>query len=293
MSSRILVLGANGQVGFHLRQALSEAFFWDRSQLDLADPARVEAAVLAFAPDCIVNAAAYTAVDRAESEAALAWRVNAEAPAALARAAQALDATLVHISTDYVFDGSLARAYRKTDPVAPINVYGRTKLAGELAVASLCDRHWILRTSWVFSEHGSNFVRTMLRLGSERDALRVVDDQHGCPTYAGDLAALIAGLLRVRSGELNYGVYHVAGGAPTTWRRFAEAIFAAAVARGLIAKAPAVEPIATCDYPTPAVRPLNSVLAPDPMLFARTGVRPDWARGLARALDRLAAGTGG
>src|SRR5690606_1943891 len=143
----------------------------------------------------IVNAAAYTAVDRAETERDLAWRINAEAPAELARAAERLSVPLVHVSTDYVFDGHNAEGYVESDPVAPLSVYGRSQLGGELAVATLCARHWILRTSWVFSEHGNNFPKTMLRLARDRDELRVVDDQRGRPTYAGDLADCIAGIL--------------------------------------------------------------------------------------------------
>ena len=289
----VLVLGANGQVGCHLQALLQEllpsATFWDRARMDLADADRLEQAVLALRPSAILNAAAYTAVDRAETEAALAWRVNAEAPAALARAASRLDVPLVHISTDYVFDGTAARAYRATDAVAPINVYGRTKLAGELAVASLCQRYWILRTSWVFSEHGANFVKTMLRLARERDTLTVVDDQHGCPTYAGDLAAIMIALVTRPEMTLPYGLYHVAGGEPTSWHRFAERIVAQAHALGLLERAPRVLPIGTRDYPTPARRPMNSVLAADPALRLATGIQPDWQAGLDRMLAHLQA----
>jgi dTDP-4-dehydrorhamnose reductase len=284
---RVLVLGATGQVGYHLRLLLPSAIFWDRARIDLAHADPLEQAVLALRPSAILNAAAYTAVDRAETEAALAWRVNAEAPAALARAARQLDVPLVHLSTDYVFDGAAASAYRETDAVAPINVYGRTKLAGELAVASLCQRYWMLRTSWVFSEHGANFVKTMLRLARERDTLTVVDDQHGCPTYAGDLAAIMIALVNKPGIALPYGLYHVAGGVPTTWRRFAERIVVRAQAAGLLKQVPRVLPISTHDYPTPARRPMNSILAAAPALQQATGVNPDWQAGLDRMLSRL------
>ncbi len=177
-----LVLGRTGQLASHLQITSPDAWFWDRATADLSDVANLEEKLVAAAPAAIVNAAAYTAVDRAETEPDLAWRINAEAPAAMARAARRLDVPLIHVSTDYVFDGASGSPYVETDGTRPPSVYGRSKLGGELAVATLCAKHWILRTSWVFSEHGHNFPKTMLRLARERTELRVVDDQHGRPT---------------------------------------------------------------------------------------------------------------
>lgn len=285
----VLVLGRFGQVASHLRALLPDAWFWGRATLDLESSTEVAATIIDRKPSCIVNAAAYTAVDRAESEPLAAWAVNATAVAEVARAATVLDVPLVHLSTDYVFDGTSREPYRVGDAVNPLGTYGRTKLAGELAVATLCAKHWILRASWVFSEHGTNFVRTMLRLAAERDALGVVADQHGVPSYASDLAAVIAALVARKSeSPLDYGLYHAVGGVPTTWFDFAREIFALAEARGLIARRPTVSPITTADYPTAARRPANSVLAPSPALIEATGVTLDWKRGLEVALDRLA-----
>jgi dTDP-4-dehydrorhamnose reductase len=286
----ILVLGSTGQLASHLRELLPGATFWSRAEADLGQPASLAAAIIALRPTAIVNAAAHTAVDRAESEPDLAWRVNAEAPAAMARAAQALDIPLIQVSTDYVFDGSKDGPYVVTDPVAPISVYGRSKLGGELAVQTLCTKHWILRTSWVFSEFGHNFVKTMLRLARERETLSVVDDQHGQPTYAGDLARLIRDLLRdgaaAPTHALPWGRYHVGSGPVVTWRDFAERIVGLAGERGLIGRVPTVAGIPTSAYPTPARRPRNSVLASDTSLTARYPNAFDWPAGLDTVLAR-------
>jgi dTDP-4-dehydrorhamnose reductase len=282
-----LVLGSTGQLATHLRDLWPEATFWSRNDADFARPGSLRGKIEAARPGAIVIAAAYTAVDKAESEPELAWRVNAEAPAEIARAATTLDVPLVHVSTDYVFDGKKSEPYVETDPVAPVNVYGRSKLGGELAVASISKRYWILRTSWVFSEHGHNFVKTMLRLGRERDRLTVVADQIGRPTYAGDLARVIDLLLGPAGGAVPYGLHHVGGGPVTSWHGFAGAIFAEAVARGLLARAPAVAAIPTSAYPTPAQRPLHSVLAPSPALATAASGLVDWPRGLVRCLEGL------
>ena len=282
-----LVLGSTGQLAAHLRALWPSAQFWSRAEADLAEPAALRAKIETARPSAIVIAAAYTAVDKAESEPELAWRVNAEAPAQVARAAAALDVPLVHVSTDYVFNGAKPEAYGESDPVAPLNVYGRSKLGGELAVASIARRYWILRTSWVFSEHGHNFVKTMLRLGRDLDRLAVVNDQLGRPTYAGDLAAVIDNLLLSAPGTVPYGLHHVGGGPPATWHAFATAIFAAAVQRGLIARSPEVAGIPTSAYPTPARRPLSSVLAPSASLELACPGLMDWHSGLGRCLDAL------
>jgi len=287
----LLVVGASGQLASHLRQRLPQAVFRGREALDLTDTAAIEPAVRAINPAVIINAAAYTAVDAAESEPDTAWQLNAEAPAALARAAAAVGAVLVHISTDYVFDGNAEDAYPADAATRPINVYGRSKLAGELAVATLCQRHWILRASWVFSEFGSNFVRTMLRVGAERDVLKVVADQFGRPTYAGDLAVVIERLTQLtQDNGPEWGVYNAVGGRVVSWYEFAGEIFQGASERGLLGTTPTVQAIPTADYPTPATRPLRAVLEPSAALRTATGFEPDWHTGLGQTLDRLGAG---
>lgn len=283
-----LVLGSRGQLAQHLREVLQDAWFWGRREHSLEDPAGTEAAILEAAPSIIVNAAAYTAVDRAEEEPAAAWRVNAEGTTSAARAAATLGIPIIHVSTDYVFDGSSDRPYRETDATCPINVYGRTKLAGELAVSSLCPWHWILRTSWLFSEVGSNFVTTMLRLAKERETLRVVADQRGRPTYAGDLARVIAVLVAERARKtVPWGIHHVSGGKVVSWHYFAEKIVANAHERGLLTQRPGVDAITTAGYPTRARRPMNSVLAPSSLLAQAIEVQPDWQAGLAEVVARL------
>jgi dTDP-4-dehydrorhamnose reductase len=280
-----LVVGWSGQLARHLRELWPTAMFWSRQQLDLGAPEAVRDAIESSRPAIIVNAAAYTAVDRAESDSDLAWRVNVEAPAAMARAARTLDVPLIHISTDYVFDGTSSVPYVESAPVAPLNVYGRTKLAAELAVSLLCQKHWILRTSWVFSEFGSNFVKTILRLARERDTLKIVDDQHGRPTYAGDLANVIDALVRQQPwpGAVPWGLYHVAGGTAVSWCGFARAIVDRAHGLGVIERVPTVVGIPSSGYPTPATRPARTVLQASPALDA-LGVVPDWQEGLTRAI---------
>lgn len=283
-----LVLGSRGQLAQHLREVLQDAQFWGRRERSLEDPDAVEAAILKAAPSIIVNAAAYTAVDKAEEEPAAAWRVNADGAAAAARAAAALGVAIIHVSTDYVFDGSSDRPYRDTDATRPINVYGRTKLAGELAVTSLCPRHWILRTSWVFSELEGNFVTTMLRLANERATLRVVADQRGSPTYAGDLARVIATLAAGQTRQpVQWGIHHLSGGKATSWHEFAERIIAEGYAAGLIEQRPRVDAVVTTDYPTLARRPMSSVLESSDALTRALEVQPDWDAGLGEVMGRL------
>jgi dTDP-4-dehydrorhamnose reductase len=282
----VLVIGSSGQLASHLREQLPDATFFSRSDVDLSDPRALEAKTRLAWPSAIVNAAAYTAVDKAESERALAWRVNAESPAALAMVAAELNVPLIHISTDYVFDGRGDRPYVESDPTCPINVYGATKLAGELAVTSIAPKHWVLRTSWVFSEHGSNFVKTMLRLAAQRDQLTVVADQRGRPTYAGDLAALIIALLE-RGETVPFGLHHVGGGPVASWHDFAGRIVERAHGRGLLSRAVPIRPLSTAEYPTPARRPLNSVLQPSPALTALAST--NWEVGLEKVLAKLSA----
>ncbi|MCR5877991.1 dTDP-4-dehydrorhamnose reductase [Phenylobacterium sp. J367] len=262
MTVRILQFGTTGQVGIELlRQAPCHDVALtalSRAQADLADPAACAAAVRAAAPDLVVIAAAYTAVDQAESDTAAADVVNGEAPGAIARAARDAGAAVVHISTDYVFAGDKGQPYREDDPIAPAGAYGRSKALGEQAVLESGARALVLRTSWVVSAHGKNFVKTMLRLAGGDRPLRVVDDQLGRPTAAADIAGLILAqaprLAAAPVGAPEWGVFHFANAGEVTWRRFAEAIFAEA------GVAKAVEPIATAEFPTPARRPAYSVL---------------------------------
>lgn len=291
---KLLILGHHGQLATHLRALAPDAECWGREALDLtSDASTVAQRILEARPSAIINAAAYTAVDKAETERAAAWAVNVTAVAAVARAAEQLAAPLVHFSTDYVFNGQSTEPYTPTDPVAPLGVYGATKLAGELAVTTLCRSGWTLRTSWVFSEHGSNFVKTMLRLGSERSTVNVVSDQHGRPSYAGDLAVLALRLVEAaKAGTLPHtpGLYHVGAGPVTTWHGFAQQIFDRAAAVGLLTKAPQVQAITTSEYPTPARRPLHAVLAPSTDFQATLGRLPDWPDALERTLSALARG---
>jgi dTDP-4-dehydrorhamnose reductase len=278
-----LITGADGQVGWELRRTLAplgEIVAHDRSTLDLADLTGLQAQVEAIAPDIIVNAAAYTAVDKAESDESAARRINAEAPRVLAEACAKRGALLVHYSTDYVFDGAKAGAYAEDDPTNPLGVYGRTKLAGERAIVAVTDRYFVFRTSWVYANRGRNFLLTMLRLGKERQQLRVVDDQRGAPTWA-RLIAEATSLVLARSldisGVRHAGVYHMTCAGAASWREFAEEIFAQAKPD----PCPRVVPITTADYPTPARRPLNSRLAND-KLESTFGIRlPHWRDALA------------
>lgn len=286
----IVVLGRSGQVASHLRSLLPEAEFWGREQLDIFDTPRLEAALLESSPSAIINAAAYTAVDRAEAETETAWRINADAPAAAARVAKALDIPLLHISTDYVFDGWSEVPYTERDAVHPLNAYGRTKLAGELAVASLCSKYWILRTSWLFSEYGGNFVKSMLGAAKAGNALRVVADQSGRPTYAGHLAQLIVKIAMPEADSERYppGIYHAVGGPVVSWHRFAEAIFSTARDLGLIQGCPRLEAITSAEYPTAATRPRRAVLEPSQAFSSDAALDLDWREGLRMALDHLA-----
>lgn len=282
--SRILVTGGDGQVGFELTQLAwpdgVQILAPTRGELDLADPGAIHAYLAAYPVAAIVNPAAYTAVDRAETEIAAAFQINAVAPAALAEAARRLDAPLVHVSTDYVFRGDATTPYEVDAPIDPIGVYGASKAAGEFAVRLGAPRSAIVRTAWVVSARRANFVKTMLRLGAERDHLRVVADQRGAPTFAADLAeALQTIVLRMMADRAApAGLFHFSNAGATTWRDFAAAIFEAAGARG--ARVPTVEGIATSDYPTPAKRPAYSVLS-TARLERDYGVAPrPWAEGL-------------
>ena len=272
----ILVFGGNGQLGRELVNAAAERHMTlqalPRTEADIADAAAVAAAFKRWKPDLVVNAAAYTNVDGAESHDAEARRGNELGPAVLAAACAAADTPLVHISTDYVFDGSKDGAYRESDPVHPISAYGRSKAAGEDAVRRALDRHVILRTAWLYSQFGRNFLKTILQLAQTRDELRIVADQHGNPTSARELAEAILHIApRVIAEPRLSGTYHFTADGATTWHGFADCIVAAAAP--ITGRKPQVTPIATADYPTPAKRPANSRL--DCSLFVQTfGLTP-------------------
>jgi len=293
---RILVTGREGQLASALAEE-TPAFGYEiirlgRPEFDLAQPEGLRAALTAHRPDVVVSAAAYTAVDHAESEPDLAMAINGVAPGVIAAAAAEFGLPVIHLSTDYVFDGLKPTPYLETDPTGPQSVYGRTKLAGEAAVIAANPRHVILRTSWVYAHGGKNFVRTMLRLAADRPELRVVSDQLGGPTYATDLARAIlaiASTLPARpAGDGGFGLFHASGTGDTSWAGFASAIFERAAAECL--PAARVVPIATADYPTPARRPANSRLDCNKLHKVYGICQPHWYDGLARCLSRLARG---
>ena len=278
----ILLTGANGQIGYELRRALApygEVIACDRNKLDLGDRDALAGMVRSTRPRLIVNAAGYTAVDRAESDVARAEAINAMAPAILAEEANRIGAALIHFSTDYVFDGGSSQPYDEQAPPRPLNVYGHTKLAGERAIAAIGGAHLVFRTSWVYGLRGGNFLLTMLRLAAEREELRVVADQHGVPNWSRDVADTIATLVGLGLPALveRAGLYHLSASGATTWFDFARAII------GDVER-PRVVPITTADYPTPARRPAYSVLATTK--FARAfGIElPTWGDALVRCL---------
>lgn len=263
--AKFLITGANGQVGYCLTQQLSgkaEILAVDRDELDITNRDAVFNTIHTFRPDVVINAAAHTAVDRAETEIELSEAINVKGPQYLAEAANEIGAVILHISTDYVFNGEGSNEYKESDETEPQGVYGKTKLAGEMAVQQANTRSVILRTAWVFGEHGNNFVKTMIRLGKERESLGVVADQVGGPTYAGDIAAALINIAnQILQGKSDvFGVYHFTGKPYVSWHQFAEAIFAEADLQKIIEKRPLVNAISTSDYPTPAKRPANSRL---------------------------------
>ena len=289
---RLLVTGHEGQVARALADLARQGLVittLGRPELDIRDRASLDRAILANHPDIVVNAAAYTAVDKAETEMAAAFAVNAHGAGQVAAAAAAAGLPIIHLSTDYVFAGDRDAPYREADATGPLNVYGRSKLAGELAVAAINPAHVILRTSWIHGAHGTNFLKTMLRLAGERDSLRIVADQWGNPTYAADLAvavlAVADAMAAAPEAEGWRGLFHVAGTGETNWAGFAAEIFRQSAARG--GPSVGVEPIATADYPAAARRPANSRL--DTRHFDATfgHVMPDWRSGVARCLDAL------
>jgi dTDP-4-dehydrorhamnose reductase len=283
---RILLLGANGQVGHELMRSLrplGDIVATTRSgglngeDCEIADfdqPDSLPALVERISPDIVLNSAAYTAVDRAESEPEAAFLANAEAPRKLAEACAERDALLVHYSTDYVFDGQGTRPYREDDPPAPLGVYGASKLAGENAIEASGCRRFVFRTAWVYGNHGANFMRTMLRLGADREELRVVADQFGTPTPAALIADVTARI--IASSSQTYGTYHLTAEGQASWHAFAAEIFATAQRRGLLTRVPRIVPITTAEYPTPARRPAYSCLDTSALQDTFDIALPDW-----------------
>ncbi len=291
---RIAIIGANGQLGSALENQFRATPFnialARRPEVDLADVASIKGFIAGCEPSIVINAAAYTAVDNAESDPENAYAVNASGPAHLAEICRSLRIPLVHYSTDYVFDGSKSGAYDETDPVSPVGVYGKSKSAGEEKIRAILPRHIIIRTSWLYGLHGNNFVKTMLKLGQTHETLRVVSDQQGCPTFAGDLAAAALQIVgSVFSGENEiWGTYHYANTGATSWHGFAAEIFRlAAQIPSYKMACQAIDPIPTAEYPTPARRPPNSVL--DCSKIRKTfGIEiPHWKESLAGVMPEM------
>jgi dTDP-4-dehydrorhamnose reductase len=291
---KILLLGKNGQVGWELQRSLAplgQVLALDRNSTDfcgdLNQPERLAQTVRDWRPDVVVNAAAHTAVDKAESEPELARCLNATAPAALAQAAAELGAWLVHYSTDYVFNGQGEKPWQESDATGPLSVYGQTKLEGEQAIVASGCKHLIFRTSWVYAARGGNFAKTMLRLAAERERLTVIDDQHGAPTGADVIADITAHAIRgvMRQPELA-GVYHLVAAGETTWHGYASHVIAQArqIQPALALKVSEIAPVATASFPTPAQRPLNSRLSTHKLQQAFGLVLPPWQQGVDRLL---------
>jgi len=288
---KILLLGKDGQVGWELQRALAplgELTALNRSECNLANAAQIQAALERYEPEVIVNAAAYTAVDKAETDQAMAQRINVDAVAELALYAREMGSLLVHYSTDYVFDGSKPEAYVEDDITNPLSVYGNTKLAGENKIRDALCRHLIFRTSWVYAARGGNFAKTMLRLAQERDALNVIDDQIGAPTSAELIADVTAHALRdVLSGRAPGGTYHLAAAGETSWYGYAKFVIDRARQQGASLKLEdaALKPIPASDYPLPAKRPQNSRLNTQLLERSFALKLPQWQQGVARVLD--------
>ncbi|MCT2418319.1 dTDP-4-dehydrorhamnose reductase [Pantoea sp. XY16] len=289
---KVLLTGASGQVGSCFKDLVKDKFpqvtllATDRSQLDITDAVAVNHVVGHFKPDVIFNAAAYTAVDRAESDPEGAWKVNVQAVENLVHAAQHYDVFFVHISTDYVFNGEADTPWVEDHPCAPQSVYGSTKLAGEKAALAY-DRSIVMRTSWVFSEYGNNFLKTMLRLGKERSELSIIDDQLGCPTYAGDIASAVMEIILAASRLT--GIYHYSGAGEVSWFGFADAILKNACTSGLLEKMPELKAIPTTQFPTPAKRPKYSVMST--AKIAAAGIKPvSWLPRVDSVLQKLKTG---
>lgn len=282
---KVLVTGVSGQLGYDVCKELTkrniEHLGTSSKDLDIVDKAAVEELMREFQPDAVIHCAAYTKVDLAEDEPEKCWAVNVDGTRNVAAACRELGAKMVYISTDYVFPGTGAKYYESTDPVGPVNTYGRSKLAGELVVQSLLEQYFIVRISWVFGKNGNNFVKTMLRLAETRTELNVVSDQIGSPTYTADLAPLLCDMVQTEK----YGVYHVTNEGTCSWAEFAEAIF------GLAGKQVVVHPIPTSKYPTRAIRPLNSRMSKEWLQERGFECLPQWRNSLERYLKEIAENT--
>jgi dTDP-4-dehydrorhamnose reductase len=287
MKMKVLITGKNGQVGNCLVEQLSQLpnvlfLALDRVELDITNEGHVNQIVTEFKPDVIINAAAYTAVDKAEVDADSAFSINRDGPRFLAMAAENINAAMLHISTDYVFSGDKVGIYNEADKTNAQSVYGESKLAGELAVQAACTKHIILRTAWVFGETGNNFVKTMLNLAKTHDTLGIVGDQYGAPTYAGDIASTLITMANTiyHGDNSKFGIYHFSGLPHVNWNQFSHAILNEALKQKIIKKLPSINSITTADYPTPAKRPANSKL--DIALIQRrfTVEASDWKKAL-------------
>jgi dTDP-4-dehydrorhamnose reductase len=287
LQPKILLLGANGQVGTELQRSFAsfgELIACDRTGADLSQPESLRELIRRLRPDIILNAAAYTAVDRAESEQELAMAINGAAPRILAEEAARTDALLVHYSTDYVFDGTKQSPWIETDATNPLNVYGASKLAGERAIQSVGGRYLIFRTSWVYGPHGKNFLFTMLRFGKERDQLRIVDDQFGAPTSSSAIAGATRCIVdKALTAQTPSGIYHLTCSGETTWFGFAQAIFD----QHLIDRSPLLTAIPSSEYPVPAARPRNSVLCNEKLKADFSVELPEWHAGLQQVSESL------
>ncbi|KMT64642.1 dTDP-4-dehydrorhamnose reductase [Catenovulum maritimum] len=295
---KILLTGANGQLGkcfqdvirrFNLtKNTKVELLARASDELNITDKISVMSTINDERPDYIVNAAAYTAVDKAESNAEQAYLVNESGVENLALAAAKYDIPLIHVSTDYVFDGEATAPYLPDDEVNPQSVYGMSKLAGELTLAKTHRQHIIFRTSWVFSEYGNNFVKTMIKLAKSRDNLSIVADQYGCPTYAGDIAnTIFSAILKIENGLKPWGTYHYTGNLPTTWHGFARAIFSDAFTHKILPRQPVLRAINTDEYPLPAPRPSYSVLTNAKQAEVLFELLPDWRQALSLVISKL------
>jgi len=291
---KILLFGANGQVGSECRKKFQQKG-WDvislvRGDVDFSEPSKVYEAVKAYKADVVVNACAYTAVDKAEGEAELAGLINAQSVASIGKGCSELNIPVIHISTDYVFDGEAKTPYTEEDRVSPLGVYGKTKLEGELSLQKQHDKHIILRTSWVFGAQGNNFVKTMLKLAKTRDELSVVGDQFGSPTYAGDIANSIALVIEKINNTAEFsqwGIYHCSNQGETNWFDFSRAIFTEGVKAGVLGREPQVNSITTREYPTATARPAYSVLNCNKLERLLQRSMPSWKLGLAKVCNEL------
>lgn len=297
MYQKILLTGVNGQVGYSFQAAFkasqspAEFIALDRSQLDLANTEQIREVVRSIRPDLIINPAAYTAVDKAESETDLAYRINAIAPGILAEEAARLNAKLIHFSTDYVYNGRKLEAYHETDPTEPLSVYGQTKLAGEEAIRAVGVQHLIFRTAWVYGAYGKNFMKTILRLASERETLNIVADQIGTPTSSNAIAEAMMQILQQGSFDVS-GVYHLVNSGQASWFEFAQAIVEESNAlrqreRKVRLLVKHIQPISTDQYPTPARRPANSLLDTEKLLQDFGIEMPHWRESLIKELSSL------